>query len=271
MLYRLQCSSKFPCYYGNIISGFDVPTCMHTFSQYHDIIRLVQAETERLPTVDPNHIPIQPFSPPATPSRLAPSPFGENPFSSDEFVSLPATRFREGEFEKFSGDPFEIITEPPTHSTAIGGDAYSEGTLQQFKVNTGSVESISQDSQASQTHSHSSGVENEDPEPIEQHDYYTLEDPSQTMAADQAHSSAELIQNDTEFSSRDSANLSQTSSLLESESEKSSPSSRRSEQRSGKSKSSVESLQDVVVTEREEPMLQVYRKRERDRTKVQRA
>ena len=247
---------------------------MHTFSQYHDIIRLVQAETERLPTVDPNHIPIQPFSPPATPSRLAPSPFGENPFSSDEFVSLPATRFREGEFEKFSGDPFEsieIITEPPTHSTAIGGDAYSEGTLQQFKVNTGSVESISQDSQASQTHSHSSGVENEDPEPIEQHDYYTLEDPSQTMAADQAHSSAELIQNDTEFSSRDSANLSQTSSLLESESEKSSPSSRRSEQRSGKSKSSVESLQDVVVTEREEPMLQVYRKRERDRTKVQRA
>ena len=240
---------------------------MHTHSQYHDIIRLVQAETERLPTVDPNHIPIQPFSPPATPSRLAPSPFGENPFTSDEFVNLPAGRFREGEFEKFSGDPFEsieIITEPPTHSTAIGGDAYSEGTLQQFKVNTGSVESISQESQASQTHSHSSGVENEDPEPVEQHDYYTLEDPSQT--ADQAHS--ELIQNNIELLSRDSANLSQTSSVLESESEKSSPSSRRSDQRSRKSKSSVESLQDVVVIEREEPVLQVGRGR---RTKVQRA
>ena len=239
---------------------------MHAFPQYHDIIRLVQAETERLPTVDPDHIPIQPFSPPATPSRLAPSPFGENPFSSDEFVNLPATRFREGEFEKFTGDPFEsieIITEPPTHSTAIGGDAYSEGTVQQFKVNTGSIESISQDSQASQTHSHSSGVENEDPEPIEQHDYYTLEDPSQTAAADQAHSTAELIQND----SRDSANLSQTSSVLESESEKSSPSSRRSEQRSWKSKSSVESLQDVVVTEREEPMLQVGREREGQKCK----
>ena len=237
---------------------------MHTHSQYHDIIRLVQAETERLPTVDANHIPIQPFSPPATPSRLAPSPFGENPFTSDEFMNLPASRFREGEFEKFSGDPFEsieIITEPPT---AIGGDAYSEGTLQQFKVNTGSVESISQESQASQTHSHSSGVDNEDPEPVEQHDYYTLEDPSQT--ADQAHS--EPIQNDMELSSRDSANLSQTSSVLESESEKSSPSSRRSDQRSRKSKSSVESLQDVVVTEREEPVLQVGRER---RTKVQRA
>ena len=180
-------------------------------------------------------------------------------------MNLPASRFREGEFEKFSGDPFEsieIITEPPTHSTAIGGDAYAEGTLQQFKVNTGSVESISQESQASQTHSHSSGAENEDPEPVEQHDYYTLEDPSQT--ADQAHSS-ELIQNDTELSSRDLANLSQTSSVLESESEKSSP---RSEQRSRKSKSSVESLQDVVVTEREEPVLQVERER---RTKVQRA
>jgi hypothetical protein len=185
--------------------------------------------------------------------------FGENPFTSDEFVNLPATRFREGGFEKFSGDPFEsveIINEPPTHSTAIGGDAYAEGTLQQFKVNTGSVESISQDSQASQTHSHSSGVENEDPEHIEQHDYYTLEDPSQTVGADQAHSS-ELIQNDADLSSRDSANLSQTSSMLESESEKSSPSSRKSDQRSRKSKSSVESLQDVVVIEREEPMLQV--------------
>lgn len=240
-----------------------VIACAHTHSQYQDIIRLVQAETERLPTVDPNHIPIQPFSPPATPSRLlAPSPFGENPFTSDEFVNLPARRFREGEFEKFSGDPFEsieIITEPPANSTAIGGDAYAEGTLQQFKVNTGSVESISQDSQASQPHSHSSGVENEDPELVEQHDYYTLEDPSQT--ADQAHTP----ENDPELLSRD--NLSQTSSALESESEKSSPSS-RSEQRSRKSKSSVESLQDVVVTEREEPMLQVGRE---IRTKVQRA
>lgn len=228
---------------------------MHIHFQYHDIIRLVQAETERLPTVDPNHIPIQPYSPPATPSRLVPSPIEENPFASDEFVNLPASRFREGEFEKFSGDPFElieIVTEPPTHgTTAIGDDAYTEGALQQFKVNIGSVESISQDSQASQTHSHSSGVENEDPEPVEQHDYYILEDPSQT--ADQAHSS----ENDPEVLSRDLANLSQTSSALESESEKSSPSSRRSEQRSRKSKSSVESLQDVVVTEREEPVLQV--------------
>ena len=242
----------------------------HTLSQYHDIIRQVQAETERLPTVDPNHIPIEPFSPPATPSRLTPPLFGENPFASDEFVNLPARRFREGEFEKFSGDPFEsveIFDEPPIHSTeaTTGGGTYTEGALQQFQVNTGSVESISQESQASQTNSHSSGVENEDPEPVEQHDYYTLEDPSQT--ADQAHSS-ELIpsshHNDPDLSPRDSANLSQTSSVLESESEKSSPSSRRSEQRSRKSKSSVESLQDVVVTEREEPMLQVRRERRKD-------
>ena len=237
-----------------------VPMHVHTLSQYHDIIRQVQSETERLPTIDPNHIPIQPFSPPATPSRLTPPLFGENPFASDEFVNLPARRFREGEFEKFSGDPFESIetfNESPTHSAeATGGDTYTEGTLQQFQVNTGSVESISQESQTSQTHSHSSGIENEDPEPVEQHDYYTLEDPSQT--ADQAHSS-EPIQNDPDLSSRDSANLSQTSSAVESESEKSSPSSRRSDQRSRKSKSSVESLQDVVVIEREEPVLQVGR------------
>ena len=240
-------------------------TCTHvcTHSQYHDIIRLVQAETERLPTVDPNHIPIQPFSPPATPSRSAPSMFGENPFTSDEFVNLPASRFREGGFENFCGDPFEsieIFTEPPTEGAATSGDTYTEGTLQQFKVNTGSIESISQESQASQTHSHSSGMENEDPGPIEQHDYYTLEDPSQT--ADQAHSSepvtSSLRHNDLDVSSRDSTNLSQTSSVTESESEKSSPGSRRSGQRLKKNnKSSVESLQDVVVTEREEPMLQV--------------
>ena len=232
--------------------------------QYQDIIRLVQSETERLPTVDPNNVPIEPFSPPATPSRLTPSLFGENPFASDEFVNLPASRFREGEFDKFYGDPFESVetfTDLPSHSTSTGGNAYIEGTLQQFKVNTGSIESISQESQASQTHSHSSGMENEDQEPIEQHDYYTLEDPSQH--ADQAHSSEPIVlshQNDSELSSRDSTNLSQTSSVVESGSEKSSPSSRRSGSKLKKNKSSVESLQDVVVTEREEPVLQVRNK-----------
>ena len=129
---------------------------------------------------------------------------------------------------------------------------------QQFQVNTGSIESISQESQTSQAHSHSSGMENEDSESLEQHDYYMLEDPGQS--ADQAQSS-ELISDsrnqDPELSSHESVNLSQTSSVTESGSELSSPNSKRSGRRLRHNKSSVESLQDVVVIEREEPVLQV--------------
>lgn len=215
---------------------------------------MVQEKAEYLPTVDPSHIPIQPFSPPATPSRSAP-PLGKNPFISDAFVNLPARRFREGDFDNFYGDPFEsieVLPKPPSSHD----DMYTEDipTPQQFLVNTGSVESISQESQASQSCSHSSGMENEDPESSEQHDYHMLEDPNQ--ATDQAHFAEQMTTSqhpDVELSSHD---LSQNSSVTESGSEKSSPNSKRSG-RSKKSKSSVESLQDVVVTEREEPVLQV--------------
>ena len=210
-----------------------------------------------MPTVNSDHIPIQPFSPPATPIKPNP-PLGENPFISDEFVNLPARKFLEGEFENFYGDPFESVetfTEPSHHP--IGGDMYDGDSLrQQFQVNTGSIESISQESQTSQAHS--SGMENEDSEPLEQHDYYMLEDPGQS--ADQAQSS-ELISDsrnqDPELSSHESVNLSQTSSVTESGSEMSSPNSKRSGRRLRNNKSSVESLQDVVVIEREEPVLQV--------------
>lgn len=190
-------------------------------------------------------------------------PYGENPFISDEFINLPARSFREGEFENFYGDPFEsveIFSEPPPqpHATTNMGDMESGGTLlQQFQVNTGSIESISQESQASQAHSNSSGIENEEAESTEQHDYYTLEDPS--LTANQAHSSESIPLSppqDPELLSHESVNLSQTSSVTESESDKSSPNS-RSGRRLKKNKSSVESLQDVVVTEREEPVLQV--------------
>ena len=206
--------------------------------------------------VDQDHVPIQPFSPPTSPIKQNP-PLGENPFISDEIVNLPARRFREGDFENFSGDPFEsveLFREPPPHPT---NTSHSDGDslLQQFQVNTGSVESISQESQESQAHSHSSGIENEDRESLEQHDYYTLEVPSQN--ANQAHiSERNVLHQDPELSSRESVNLSQTSSVTESGSEKSSPSSGTSGRRK-KIKSSVESLQDVVVTEREEPVLQV--------------
>ena len=248
----------------------------------------MQAEAEGLPSVDPDHIPIRPFSPPTTPMKKAPF-FGENPFTGDDFVNLPARRFRDGEFENFYGDPFEsieVFSGPPLQSDATTvSDIGTRSTLQQFQVNTGSAESVSQESQESQVHSHSSGMyngepgshssgmdsgepgshlsgmANGEPESTEQHDYYVLEEPSQT--ANQAHFS-ELIttskRHDSELSSHESVNLSQTSSTTESESEKSTPNSRRSGQKMKKNKSSVESLQDVVVTEREEPVLQVSKR-----------
>ena len=188
--------------------------------------------------------------------------FGENPFTGDDFVNLPARRFREGGFENFYGDPFEsveIFSEPPLQANATTvSDIGTGNTLQQFQVNTGSAESISQESQESQTHSHSGGTENGEHESTEQHDYYVLEEPNQS--ANQAHFSESIPMSqcqDPELSSHESVNLSQTSSMTESGSEKSSPNSRRSGRRMKKNKSSVESLQDVVVTEREEPVLQV--------------
>ena len=167
-------------------------------------------------------------------------------------MNLPARRFREGNFEDFYGDPFdsieEIFNESAPHTAA------DSPPLQKFQVNTGSAESISQESQAS--HTHSSGMENEEPEIVEQHDYYRLESPNQIPnQANPPNSVPQSQFQDQDISSHD---LSQTSSVAESESEKSSPQSSGSGRRMRKSnKSSVESLQDVVVTEREEPVLQV--------------
>ncbi|XP_064387118.1 zinc finger CCCH domain-containing protein 13-like isoform X3 [Halichondria panicea] len=80
---------------------------------FYKTLEEVQDTANKGPKVAPSSgEPLEPFSPPTTPRyKSSPAFFGENPFVSDAFINIPARQFREGEYEKFVGDPFET-TDP---------------------------------------------------------------------------------------------------------------------------------------------------------------
>ena len=82
-------------------------------AQFYKTLQEVQDTADKGPKVaQSSDDPLQPFSPPTTPrSQSSPAFFGENPFVSDAFINIPARQFREGNYEKFVGDPFET-TDP---------------------------------------------------------------------------------------------------------------------------------------------------------------
>ena len=97
----------------------------HTITQFHDIIKEVQAETEQLPETQSVRVTLDPFSPPSTPLEKTPGSGEENPIANEAFVGVSPEKYQQGNFEHFLGDPFQILDPFAENGPHTQNHAYS--------------------------------------------------------------------------------------------------------------------------------------------------
>ena len=159
-------------------------TYTHTPSQFYQVVKSVQAEANQLPREsNPSHINADPFSPQNTPIHPTHSTGNNNPFSTDEFFNLPAQRFREGDFEDFTGDPFVGFEVKSTdifiQENEKGEDISPSVDLpptQKHQLNLMTT-SNGHTSPSASSGSEPLSTEEQQIEEVESHDYYILESP----------------------------------------------------------------------------------------------